>query len=209
MNIPERYFVKEVEKKEAQDFSIKKHYMHRRAPCMQAFGLFDREQNDQMVGILLFGVSASSTLLKGVCGPEEAKNVIELSRLFIDDGTPKNTESFFIGQAIRKCCREIIVSFAEIQAGHRGTVYQATNFLYTGLSSKFKDPKHKGEFKGQHHTGWAHGMTNQEIRDKWGDQVEFVERPRKHRYIFINANSKKRRKEILGKLRYKIQDYPK
>lgn len=207
--IPERYFVKEVEKREAQEFSIKNHYLHRKAPCMQAFGLFDRAQSDTMVGVLLFGVSASSTLLKGVCGPEEMKNVIELTRLWIENGTPKNTESFFIGQCIRLCCREVIVSFAEIQAGHKGTVYQATNWLYTGLSSKFKDPKHKGEFAGQHHTGWAHGMTNQEIRDKWGELVEFVERPRKHRYVFLNAKSKKRKKELSTKLRYKVLEYPK
>lgn len=176
---------------------------------MQAFGLFDRMQADKMVGILLFGVSASSTLLKGVCGAEEMSNVIELTRLFIEDGTPKNTESFFIGQCIKQCAREVIVSFAQIDAGHKGTVYQATNWLYTGLSSKFKDPKHLGEFKGQHHTGWAHGMSNQEIRDKWGDLVVFVERPRKHRYVFINAKSKKRRKQLLGKLKYKVLEYPK
>lgn len=209
MNIPERYFVQEVEKKTAQDISIKNHYLHRKAPCMQAFGLFDRTKNDEIVGILLFGVSASSTLLKGICGPDEAKNVIELTRLWIEDGTPKNTESFFIGQAITKCCREVIVSFAQIDAGHVGTVYQATNWIYTGLSSKFKDPQHLGEFKGQHHTGWAHGMSNQEIRDKWGDLVEFRERPRKHRYIYLNCDNKRRKKELMKKLRYKILAYPK
>lgn len=226
ISIPERYFVKEVDKKEAQEFNIKYHYLHRKAPCMQAFGLFDKQQSDKMVGVLLFGVSASSTLLKGICGPEEAKNVMELTRLFVEDGTPKNTESFFIGQCIKRCCREIIVSFAQIDAGHRGTVYQATNFLYTGLSAKFKDPKLKGR-ENEHHTGWAHSvkingksclvMSNGEIRpygvaalkEKFGDSIYYVDRPRKHRYVLLNARSKKRKKELLGKLRYKILDYPK
>ena len=88
------------------------------------------------------------------------KNVLELTRLWIEDGTPKNTESFFISQCLKRACREIIVSFAQIDAGHVGTVYQATNWYYTGLSAKFKDPIHLGEFKGQHHTGWAYGMSN-------------------------------------------------
>lgn len=208
MSIPSRYFVNTVESKLAQNVSMENHYLHRKAPCMQAFGLFDRQKDDTMVGILMFGVSASSTLLKGVCGPDEASNVIELTRLWIEDGTPKNTESYFIGQCLRHCCREIIVSFADTSAGHKGTVYQATNWIYTGLSAKFKDPKHKGEFKDKHHTGWARDMSNQQIRDKWGDLVEFVERARKHRYIYINAKSKKRKKQILNKLRYKKLAYP-
>lgn len=208
MSIPSRFFVREIEKQVAQKMSIENHYLHRKAPCMQAFGLFDHESNSELVGILLFGVSASSTLLKGICGPEEAGNVFELTRLWVKDGTPKNTESFFISQCLKQSKREIVVSFADSTAKHVGYVYQATNWLYTGLSAKFKDPKHKGEFAGRHHTGWAHGMSNQEIRDKWGDLVEFVERPRKHRYIYIQA-SKKRKKEILSKLRYKLLPYPK
>jgi hypothetical protein len=35
-----------------------------------------------------------------------------------------------------------------------------------------------------------------------------VERPRKNKYVFFNAN-KRRKKELLRKLRYKILPYPK
>jgi hypothetical protein len=51
-------------------------------------------------------------------------------------------------------------------------------------------------------------MSIQEIKDKWGDKVKFVERPRKHRYIFFNA-TKRRKKELLAKLQYPILPYPK
>ena len=34
------------------------------------------------------------------------------------------------------------------------------------------------------------------------------ERPRKHRYVFFNTSGK-RKKELLGKLRYPIHAYPK
>jgi hypothetical protein len=207
MTIPETYEVKEIEKSLAQKINVENHYLHRKAPCMQSFGLFQKA-NGKLVGILMFGVSASSTLLKGICGPDEAKNVLELTRLWIEDGTPKNTESYFIAQCLKRAAREIIVSFAQNDVGHVGTVYQATNWLYTGLSSKFKDPKHKGQFKNQHHTSWAHGMTNKQIIEKWGHEVFFQERSRKHRYVFFNCN-KIRKKDLLKKLRYKIQNYPK
>jgi len=89
-----------------------------------------------------------------------------------------------------------------------GTVYQATNFLYCGLSAKFKDPKVKG-LEHQHHATYANRMTMQEVRDKYGDEnVYYVERPRKHRYIYFNAKGK-RKKELLGKLKYEILPYPK
>jgi hypothetical protein len=31
---------------------------------------------------------------------------------------------------------DIVVSYAEIEAGHTGVVYQATNWIYTGLSDR-------------------------------------------------------------------------
>ena len=41
-----------------------------------------------------------------------------------------------------------------------------------------------------------------------GDKMVKTYRPRKHRYIFINAR-KKRRKQILEELKWKTQPYPK
>ena len=72
MSVIEIYEVREIEKNTAQEINIKNHYLHRKAPCMQSFGLFEKATN-RIVGILLFGVSASSTLLKGICGPDEAE----------------------------------------------------------------------------------------------------------------------------------------
>ena len=104
--------------------------------------------------------------------------------------------------------REIIVSFADTAQNHIGYIYQACNFYYTGLSAKFLDPKVKG-LENQHHATYANGLTNQQVIEKYGaENVYFVERPRKHRYIYFNAKSK-RRKELLTKLRYDILPYPK
>jgi hypothetical protein len=41
-----------------------------------------------------------------------------------------------------------------------------------------------------------------------GDKIIKKERPRKHRYIYFNCN-KRRKKELIKKLRYTIQVYPK
>jgi len=61
----------------------------------------------------------------------------------------------------------------------------------------------------QHHATYANGLTNQQVIEKFGvDNVYFVDRPRKHRYIYFNA-SKTRKKELLKKLNYPILPYPK
>ena len=136
-------------------------------------------------------------------------NVYELNRLWVDDSVEKNGESYLISNTIKLLDKEIIVSFADSSQNHIGYVYQATNFIYCGLSAKFLDPKVRG-LENQHHATYAHGMTMQEVKEKYGEEnVYYVERPRKHRYVYFNAKSKARKKELLAKLKYKIMEYPK
>jgi hypothetical protein len=205
MALLNNYQIERISYKTAQEIVIAKHYLHRKAPCSFAFGMFD--SSGQIVGVVIYGVPASSTLLKGICGADEAHNVYELTRLWVDDSVPRNGESWLIGTTIKQLDREIVVSYADSSQDHIGFVYQATNFLYTGLSAKFRDPKIKG-LENQHHATYANGMTNKEVIEKYGELVYWVERPRKHRYIIFNA-SKTRRKQLLKKLRYKVLPYPK
>lgn len=205
MSFSSDYTIERISYQMAMELVISKHYLHRKAPVSMAFGMFDL--CGQLVGVVTYGVPASSTLLKGVCGSEEASNVYELNRLWVDDSVPKNGESYLIGNTLSLIDKEIIVSYADTSQDHIGTVYQATNWIYTGLSAKFRDPKVKG-LENQHHATYAHGLSNKQVIEKFGDQVYFVERPRKHRYIFINA-TKRRKKELLKKLRYPILEYPK
>ena len=189
----------------AIELCVKYHYMHRVSPCSRAYGLI-RENN--IVGVCIYGVPPSSTLLKGVCGDDEMYNVYELNRLWVSDDEPRNAESFLVGNSIRDLDREIIVSFSDTKAGHVGYIYQATNFIYCGLSAEFKDPIVKG-FEGMHHATYAHGMSKREIIETYGeDRVTYVDRPRKHRYVYFNAKGK-RWKQLRSKLKYEQLPYPK
>lgn len=205
MSLNENYSIERISYAMAQEVVIAKHYLHRKAPCSYAFGMFDKL--GQIVGVVIYGVPASSTLLKGICGEDQAHNVYELTRLWVDDCVPKNGESFLIGNTIKLLDREIIVSYADSSQEHVGVVYQATNFLYTGLSAKFKDPKIKG-LENQHHATYANGLSNKQVMEKYGDRVYWVDRPRKHRYIFFNA-TKNKKKLLMALLRYKVLPYPK
>jgi hypothetical protein len=203
----ENYWIEQIPYQLAMDYARLDHYLKRVCPVSFAFGLFT-DNSLQPVGVVTYGVSPSSTLMRGICGDTQAQNVYELNRLWVDDNVPANGESFLIGRSIKKLDREIIVSFADTSQNHVGYIYQACNFMYTGLSSKFTDPKVKG-LEHQHHATYANGLTNKEVIEKFGaDNVYFVERPRKHRYIYFNA-SKTRKKELHKLLRYPILEYPK
>lgn len=207
MTLKDEYEIQKISYKEAMDIVTERHYLRRKCPVSHAFGLVCKADLE-IVGVVTYGVSPSSTLLKGICGPEEAKNVYELNRLWVDDRVPKNGESYLVANTIKLLDREIIVSFADSSQKHVGIIYQAANFLYTGLSAKFKDPKVVGK-ENMHHATYANGLTNAQVIEKFGaENVTFVERPRKHRYIYFNC-SRTRKKQLLAKLRYKVIPYPK
>ena len=213
MKLKDRYSIKRINYKTAMDIVVKNHYLHRKCPCSEAFGLFEESENnldlfskEKIIGVVVYGTPSSSPLRKGICGSDESFNVLELTRLWIEDGTPKNVESFLIGNTIKKVSKEIIVSYAEICQGHIGVVYQATNWIYTGLSAKRTNWTIKGINK--HCQTLADKYTSKEIRDKYGEDFKIIERPRKHRYVFFNA-PKKRKKQLLKKLKYEVKPYPK
>jgi len=195
--------IKRIENKLAQNIIVKNHYLHRKAPCSFAFGLF---QNNKVVGVIMYGTPSSAPLRKGICGIEEKYNVIELTRLWINDKIGKNAESYLIGNTIKKIDKEIIVSYSEIEQGHIGIVYQACSFFYTGLSAKRTNWTIEGIDK--HCQTIADKYTSKELKEKFGKKFKLIPRPRKHRYIFINAK-KKRRKNLIEKLKYPILPYPK
>lgn len=207
MSIIDNYYIKPILCKIALDVVIKNHYLHRKAPCSYSWGLFCK---DKLVGCIIYGTPASRSLQKGICGVEEANHVIELTRLWIENITPKNVESYLIGNTLKllPLNKDIVVSYAEVNAGHVGTIYQATNWIYTGLSDRHIQWQIKND----------NGVHSRHLFDKYGgvnkakeilrDNMISVERPRKHRYIYFRG-SKKRRKELKKKLRYPVLPYPK
>ena len=202
LSIKDEYEIQPIPYKVAMDLFVRNHYLHRKAPCSQAFGLFEKEGNNgRLVGVVVYGTPASRALQKGLCGEEEANNVLELTRLWIEDGTPKNTESFLIGNTMSLVKKEILVSYAEVEQGHLGIVYQATNWIYTGLSAK-RTERYDINNPNRH----SKSVTEQKgVNYK---DLAIRERPQKHRYIYFTGN-KKQVIKLKKELNYKIEPYPK
>ena len=201
----EGYSISKIKSEDAYRLILDVHYAHRIPSISHAFGLFN---DGALVGVVTYGTSPSTTLAKGVCGPEWAGRVIELNRLVLLNNQ-QHEASRLVGASLQMLPKpSVVVSFADTKQGHEGVVYQATNFLYTGLSAKFLDPRVRG-LEHQHHATYAHGLTNAQVVEKYGaDNVYFEERSRKHRYVFFVGTKYDKRRMRLA-LKYSVLPYPK
>jgi hypothetical protein len=197
------YQVKEIEYNDTKDYILNIHYARRMPQIKYKFGLYEK---GQLVGVVCYGIPASRSLCKGICGPEYQGIVIELNRLVLKNNK-KNEASYLVGQSIKLLPKPlIIVSYADTEQNHEGVVYQATNFIYTGLSDKHMEWRMYGSKI--HSKNICKNYTLQYRRNN-PDKFYTIDRPRKHRYIYFHADKKYKKKVLLPSLRYKIKDYPK
>ena len=86
-----------------------------------------------MVGVATYGYPVGRLAAQSISEDLENNQVLELTRLFIFDGYGKNIESYFIGQTIKwlqsNTDIKALISYADPKVGHKGGIYQATNWL--------------------------------------------------------------------------------
>lgn len=94
-----------------------------------------------MIGAMIYG-NPGMPAIASKYNPDNPLRCWELRRLVCIDDTPKNTESYFIGQTFKwlkeNTDAEVIVSFADKHYGHEGIIYKATNFYFAGTTAPGK-----------------------------------------------------------------------
>ena len=198
----EKYEIKKVSYEETKPFILDIHYAKRMPPLQIAYGLYS---DKDLLGICSYGIPPSHTLLKGVCGEDFKKDVIELNRLVLKNNN-KNEASFLVGNSLKKLGNKIVVSYADSTQGHVGIVYQATNFLYTGITKPIKEIYLKS--KPHLHHATYRGKTYKQMEEEYGDDVGYRLRSLKHRYV-IFVGDKSFTKKAKANLNYPIMPYPK
>jgi len=193
----------QISSKECMEWVLKKHYAQRKPRMQFCFGLYI---NGIVQGVITFGYPATPFVSRGLCGREYEKEVLELNRLVINSGVPKNSASFLVANSMKMLPKQykIIVSYADTSVGHIGYVYQATNFLYTGLTIPMKEWRMKGEKLHSQNVCKSKSLKER----KEDDNFEQIQRPRKHRYIRF-LGTKEEIAERLAKLIYPQAPYPK
>lgn len=200
--------VVEIPAKEAKPWILQRHYARRMCPISYAFGAYNKTE---LVGVVTYGTPATPPLRDGIVGKTWAKHVLELNRLCCV--SEKNIASRLVGQSLRMLPKpSLVVSYADTAQGHVGYIYQATNFIYTGLSAKHADWKIRGKEHLHNLTivKESRGQPNRAkwMREKYGDDLYLEDRPRKHRYVYL-CGTRKQRAAMLAALRYAIEPYPK
>ena len=188
---------------DVKEWVLEKHYAKRKPRMQFKFGLFI---DGILHGVVTFGYPATPMTSRGICGKEYESFVLELNRLVINETAPKNSASFLVANSIKKLPDQfkIIISYADTSMGHKGYIYQATNFIYTGLTIPMKEWKLKG--KNLHSQNVCKNIS---LKERKADPNYIqIQRPQKHRYILFRGN-KKEMKILLKNLKYPIKKYPK
>ena len=133
---------------------------------------------------------------------------LTLTRLWLAEELPGNSESRVLGMVQREMRRHtsvrFMLSYADPSQGHVGTIYQAANWLYTGLSEP--TPLYDlGDGVLHHNRSLAHALGTRSVRHlrSHGVEVNLVPQSRKHRYItFLDRSWRSR-------LKVPVLPYPK
>ena len=180
---------------DTKPFLLNVHYARRMPSISYAFGLFE---GGELVGVVTYGCPASNTLCKGIAGDANKYNVLELNRLcFLEGFNGDNRASYLVAHSLKQLPNKtFVVSYADTAWTHVGYVYQATNWLYTGMSAKRTDTYQPS---GLHPRAYDKN-NHSELRQT---------RSQKHRYVYL-VGDKRTRKQMRKELKYKVYDsYPK
>jgi hypothetical protein len=150
------------QRSDIRNFIETNHYSGNINGCISDY-CFKLLDGDKLIGAMFYGRMAMANQWKRFS--ENKDEVIELRRLCCIDDTPRNTESYFIGATLRWLKKntniKVVVSYADMEYGHVGTIYKASNFTCLGQKAgakvimyngkKYHDKairtKYKGELK--------------------------------------------------------------
>lgn len=193
LNRAKEKYVRRISYEQTKPFILGIHYA-RRMPCItDAFGMFE---NGELIGVVTYGQPATPSICKGLAGESNRHNVLELNRLvFLPGYNGENRASYLVSQSLKMLpAHTFVVSYADCGGwGHVGYIYQATNFLYTGMTKARTDICSESG----HARHYKRGETRRQKRTA------------KYRYVYLVGN-KREKKQMIRELRYPvIPEYPK
>ena len=181
----------------AKALLVREHYLHSLpgGTCL-AFGTFIC---NRLLGALTFGVGPTNAhrLVEGAT----RQDCLTLTRLWLSDELPGNSESRTLGVAVRSLRKhtavKFVISYADPSQGHVGTIYQASNWLYTGLSQA--TPLYDiGDGIVRHSRSLSHAYGSHSVKHfaSHGVEVKKVPQVAKHRYVYFLDSSIRHRLNV-------------
>lgn len=178
------------------------HYAKSVPAVVVGFNIYN--ENDEWCGVIAYGNGATPH----IASPYDKwqGQVIELVRVALNGKQGHGRTSQALGMTMRMIPKylpavDLIVSYADIDQRHTGILYQATNWIYTGI----RNQNERGAFiihgkkthpKTCHSRGWKQSLLwLRENVDKGAE--EFITNG-KHKYIYSVDKQTRRRIQILS-----------
>ena len=177
---------------------------------------FFDDDNLKLIGCVIYGNPVGFRVVKSICEDLTDTDVLELKRLWIEDGYGSNIESYCIAQTLKMLKKDspktkVVISYADRNANHKGIIYRATNWLYQGFDIG------RGDAFMYRYPNTKEWLTDRAIGSKLGvnslhgvlkkiPDMEYKVKFRKHRYLYFLC-SKKEKKRLMGELKHPLLEY--
>ena len=202
----------------------KKHYAKTWTASQFIYGIywdmgessFFEDRNLKLIGVALYGHAVGARAVKSIVEDFEQHDVIELKRLWIEDGYGKNIESYCVSQTLKMLKTDapqvkVVVSYADPGENHKGIIYRATNWLYQGSEIGGGDSY---MYQYPNSDVW---LSDRAMSDRLGTNglrgvlkiipdMKYKRKLRKYRYLYFLC-SKKLKKQLIKKLKHPLLDY--
>jgi hypothetical protein len=147
-------------------------------------------ENGKFIGVVLFGRGANKSLGEPYgCDQTESCELVRIA--LTSHITPVSKIMSFALKWLKKTNEKIklVVSFADTEVGHHGGIYQATNWIYDGLTNSADEYLYKG--KRWH--GRAFRKSHGSHLNYMNKGLQIVRGAQKHRYLMpLDADIKQR-----------------
>ena len=188
---------------EAVEFVKRYHYSGECSPGTLRYGW-------SLDGSTLLGVTVlnpgTHAMRSSVFGEEHYRSVLHHHRLALRPDAPKLSASQFIGASLRQARKDrpgllAVITYADLCQGHNGTIYRATNAVYTGIKARgnleFRTPEGDVRTTNFSRAPWPERRA-EAARRGWTE----VRCKGKARYVYLLGPARKRPEMRLPRLPY-------
>ena len=216
--------VKRTIKENVYDMVVNKHYAGRWTGSTDIFGVyyetgehsFFEGKDNKLIGVVLYGHTVARNGVKSISETLENKEVLELKRLWIEDGYGSNIESYVIAQTLKQIKNDkpevkVIMTYADPGEDHTGIIYKATNWKYQGNQVSNAGNMYQFSFDGKK---WLSPRALQAkigvcgLKDvlKVYPDIQYKLIEQKHRYLYFVCN-RREKKKLIKQLKHPLVSY--
>ena len=159
-------------------------FHYAKAIPVNVFGYSVFNNKNDWCGVVLFGIGATNNI--GSPYGLNQGQIVELVRMALNGKQESTTKAMSIAlKLIKKYAPNVklVVSYADSEQGHIGTIYQATNWFYTGYSTD-TNLIINGKREHRRTLGSRFGTCSSEKLKKKGYDVKILKTKPKWKYIY-------------------------